>query len=121
MNKKATTSVFAAVLSLGLSAQAASVSYKCIGDDADQNIKFNSRTISVTSEDTLNGLKFNAKFDATYKPRGLAKIRFTGQEDGNSRDVILSAEMIKGVKSGYMQIRGSEDGYWSKSYKCSLQ
>lgn len=112
-----TVSFFAAT------ASAASLKLNCDGQNpaTDQQIEIDGSQMTVTSQDKVNGLTFTAIFDPKYKPHGAPKVRFSGEENGNSRDVIVAAGLLSGDPKGFVQIRGNEDGYWSLDYNCTVQ
>jgi hypothetical protein len=106
------------------SAQAASSLYCTVtnGGGEDQMLHITKHQVTVSAVEgatnTANGLQFTAKYDPTYSPRGNAdRVRFVGEQDGNNREAILDTAMLDGAE-GHMQIRGSEDSYWSRDYNC---
>lgn len=114
-----------AIMLASTAAHAATFTYECSpesGNATDQTIKIEGNQLFVTTSDSLNGMKFDANYDDSYRPRnGAKKVRFTGSEDGNGRSVILYSLMLDGTRMGYVQIQGTEDGYWSAEYKCLLK
>ncbi len=107
----------------GASAKAGILNYNCNvtdGNGTEQDIVINGKNISLTSTDKMNGMTFSAVLDPNYRPQAssIEKVRFLGTELGNGRQVVLPKTMLAGVASGFMQIRGTEDGYWSADFKC---
>lgn len=111
------------VSSLG---QAQVFTYQCEsvpggGQGTTQILEINGGDLKVSSPDEPEGMSFSAVLDPSYKPRTPNKVRFTGRENGNGRSVVLYSKMLLGTRVGYIQIRGSEDGYWSNDYRCEIK
>ena len=87
----------------------------------EQTIVIAGNTATVSADDKMNGLFFSATKDPSYKPKGAPKVRFVGQEKGNSRKLVVDAAMVSGTHRGYASIIGDEDGYWEASYDCSAK
>ncbi len=108
---------------IGPNASGLNLSYHCNvtdGNGTEQDLVLNDKEVTLTSTDKMNGMSFKAAFDFNYHPKGnLNKVRFNGTENGNSRGVILYKQMLAGSPSGIMQIRGTEDSYWSANYNCT--
>lgn len=117
-----------ALLILTPSAFAAEYSYHCEcteNNNGDKTVEISSSIVTVTNLDYSYGevgAKFSADFDPKYKPRpsSIKKVRFLGDENGNDREVILENSLLSGAESGYMQLRGDEDGFWSSNFDCTL-
>ncbi len=102
--------------------------YRCVCSDnnnGDKKVAVTESEVVVTNLDSSYGdlgATFSAEFDPKYKPRPSPskKLRYLGEEDGNARQVVIEEKMTMGSESGEMQIRGTEDGYWSSNFDCTL-
>lgn len=111
------------ITACAVNAQAA-FTYDCevtSGSYTDLTLEIDSELVTVTPGDLSEASVFTAQLDKTYKPRGAPKLRFVGEEKGNSRDVVVSERMASGAPQGYLQIRGNEDSYWSADFDCDLK
>ena len=114
-------------LASSVNAFAATQTYKCVTTEnnaGDALLTVNSKKATYTNLDESYGEvgeKFTATIDKDYSPRpsSIEKIRYLGEQNGNDRQIIIDARLLDGVSKGYMQLRGSEDGYWSAVYSCA--
>lgn len=95
---------------------------KCIDGDVDEILFLDQAHAKAVSTSKINGYSFSAVRDNNYKPRGnISKVRFLGQEKGNARQIVTTSNLLTGADKGYLQIRGNEDGYWSRNYTCFIR
>ena len=100
----------------------ASVILNCDGTSGGstvQDIAINGNTLKVTSRDSMNGMKFEATLDNTYKPRGASKKRYVGVDNGYRVEVIIPTNLLESAPRGYVQFRGNQDSFWSANYTCT--
>lgn len=112
------------VLILSSATYASAATYMCEAQDGvmtDQEVSVAKQKVTVSSTDKVNGMNFSAKLDPTYKPKGAPKVRYLGKDGKYKLEVVLSKNMVSDAKTGYMQIRGNQDGYWSANYTCTVK
>lgn len=92
------------------------------GAGTDQLLQIDGEQITVAGDHSdVNAMNFTATFDMSYRGKNPDKIRYTGKEDGNRRAVIAYTGMLQGSRVAYINIQGSEDGFWANNYKCVLK
>jgi hypothetical protein len=111
-------------------AMASGFEYHCTcteNNNGDKTVENIGNKVNVTNLDVgygTVGFEFSATLDPSYhapKKSKTVNVRFQGSGGRYDHRIIVEKTLLAGAKQGFMQIQGSEDGFWSSDFTCTLK